>query len=80
MMNFRDKNVDNQESTKEPEPPHEPFEDLTINEELLEYEKHKTGTAHTVFNIIKLFLGISILAGPHSYRMSGLIGGAVGVA
>lgn len=41
--------------------------------------KHKASAPQTLFNLIKLFLGISILASPHAFSNSGLIGGILGI-
>lgn len=81
MMNFTNKNVSQgkeQETTKEVD--QQKYQELPIDLDELEFEKHKAGIFHTFLNIVKLFLGISILAGPHSYHQSGIIGGVVGLS
>lgn len=40
----------------------------------------RTNFWQTILNIMKMFFGISILAGAHSYSESGIIGGIVGLS
>ena len=40
---------------------------------------HKATTMQTTFTTIKMFVGISILASPHAFSNSGVIGGAIGI-
>ena len=39
---------------------------------------HKASTTRTTFTMIKMFIGISILASPHAFENSGIIGGIIG--
>lgn len=81
MMKFMNKNV--QSNGNDPNPNEigtSRFDEILLDVEDLEFEKHKANECQTIFNIIKLFLGISILASPHAYAEAGLLGGAIGVA
>lgn len=69
------------------EPEHKPNEkDTSLVDEVLVGDegdknlKHKASTPQTIFNMIKLFLGISILASPHAFSNSGVIGGIIGIS
>ena len=54
--------------------------DNDLLEEEYEFNHHKANLIHTTFNSWKLFFGVALLAGPHAYSQSGLIGGIFGVA
>lgn len=56
------------------------YDELLIEENEELFGHPRTNLIETIFNIIKLFLGISILASPAAYSQSGLIGGIIGVA
>ena len=45
-----------------------------------EFNHYKANNIHTALNSLKLFFGVAILAGPHAFSQSGLIGGIIGVA
>ena len=40
---------------------------------------HKASTLQTTFTTIKMFVGISILASPHAFSNSGVLGGILGI-
>ncbi|CAI2370542.1 unnamed protein product [Moneuplotes crassus] len=42
--------------------------------------KNKASTCQTILNTFKLFLGISILASPHAFMNSGIVGGIIGIS
>lgn len=76
MMKFENKNATNDPNLKVSSK----FDEILLDEiEDIEFNKHKADVLHTIFNLTKVFLGISILVGPSSYSESGLIGGIVGV-
>jgi amino acid permease len=56
------------------------MEEVLVNEDDETFHKHKAATSQTIFNMIKLFLGISILASPHAFSNSGVIGGIIGIS
>lgn len=76
MMKFENKNATNDPNLKAKSN----FNEILVDEvEDIEFDKHKADVLHTIFNLTKVFLGISILVGPSSYSQSGLIGGIAGV-
>jgi len=55
------------------------MEEVLVGDDDDRVDKTKASTPQTLFNMIKLFLGISILASPHAFSNSGIIGGIVGI-
>lgn len=73
------------ESSEDQKPPNEKetqmMDEVLVGEiEQERLHKNKASTAQSVLNMIKLFLGISILASPHAFSNSGIIGGIVGIS
>jgi amino acid permease len=57
------------------------MEEVLVNaEDDSNHLKHKASTIQTTLNTMKLFLGISILASPHAFSNSGVVGGILGVS
>jgi len=56
------------------------MEEVLVGDDDSKKLKHKASTPQTIFNMIKLFLGISILASPHAFSNSGIIGGIIGIS
>lgn len=56
------------------------MEEVLVNaEDDTNHLKNKASTLQTTLNTIKLFIGISILASPHAFSNSGVVGGILGV-
>ena len=45
--------------------------------ETMEVEKGNVSTLQTMFNVLKVFLGIGIMTTPASFKLVGLVGGSV---
>lgn len=56
------------------------MDEVLVGDNDLRVVKHKASTPQTTFNMIKLFLGISILASPHAFSNSGVLGGIIGIS
>jgi amino acid permease len=56
------------------------MEEVLVNADDDKNLKHKASTIQTTLNMIKLFIGISILASPHAFSNSGVVGGILGIS
>ena len=54
------------------------IDEIVINNCEEKEQLHKTTTIRTTFTMVKLFIGISILASPHAFENSGVLGGIIG--
>ena len=80
MMSFENKNIETRDSSQRDEYPNKKNIHDDFLEEDYEFNHHKANLIHTALNSWKIFFGAAILAGPHSFTQSGLIGGIIGVA
>lgn len=55
------------------------IDEVLVGDDNPKVQKHKATTLQSIFNMIKLFLGISILASPHAFSQSGIVGGILGI-
>lgn len=56
------------------------MEEVLVNADDDIHFTHKASTLQTTLNMIKLFVGISILASPHAFSNSGVVGGILGIS
>ena len=54
------------------------IDEVLVGDEEKKGYKDKASTIQTLFNTLKLFIGISILASPHAVSNSGIVGGIIG--